>query len=79
MGKRKKSYHKKGRASTKYHAVFIKLYQRFVKARNLGRKLHMHGFTLMLTKLMLTQIWMQHMFRKVLLCVSLSNTISNWE
>ena len=56
MGKRKKSFHKKGRASTKYHAVFIKLYQRFVKARNLGRKLHMHGFTLMLTKLMLTQI-----------------------
>ena len=33
----KKRLLKKGRVSTKHLAVFVKLYQRFVKARNFGR------------------------------------------
>ena len=34
----KKRLLKKGRASTKHRAVFVKLCQRFVKARNLRKK-----------------------------------------
>ena len=35
---REKKLSKKGRASNKHHPVFVKRYQRFAKARSLGRK-----------------------------------------
>ena len=49
---RKKKLLKKGGASNKHHAVFVKLYHNLRKREVWGEKLPMHGFTLTPIQLM---------------------------
>ena len=63
-----------GRVSTKHRAVFVELYQRFVKARNLGRKVSYTCFYINAN----SWIQMHQVCRRVLPCASLGNKTSNW-
>ena len=74
---RKKKLLKKGGASNKHHAVFVKLYHDLRKREVWGEKFPMHGFTLTPIQLMPIKTQAHPVYRKVPPCVSLSTTTSN--
>ena len=55
--RREKRLLKKGRASKKHHAVFVKLHQRFVKARCLGRRVSYAWFCYVNTSKIDAELW----------------------